>query len=191
MPLARFVFLVDPVSSKADRMYEELLRMYKESGYRDAALSLNYDIEKLRSKGKSREKAILAIYQREVKQIRLRKRAEIVAERRLKELQEELESLRNSVRNRADEVESIKKYLAYTHRLTTSQAIARGLFYIIGVALVILSFFQYHALTVYITAASGFEWVFILDCFVTFSLGIATIALGWVLESMARSRPVF
>ncbi len=178
-------------SSKADRIYEKLLEVYRERGYRNPKLSLNYDIEQLRSEGRSREKAIMALHRKELKQIRLREKERLLTERRLKELEKELNALRMSVRNRADEVESIKKYLAYTHRFTTGQVIARVLFYIIGAALIVLSFFQYHTLTVSIAVASGFEWIFILDCFVTLSLGIATIALGWVLESMARSRPVF
>lgn len=177
--------------AKADKTYEELIGIYRERGYKNPELSLNYNIEKLRNEGKSREKAILSLYRKELKQIRLRKETEVFAEKRIKELEKELNDLRISMRSRAEEAESIKKYLAYTHRLTTSQVIARVFFYIMGTALVILSFFQYHALTVYIRAASGFEWVFILDCIVTFSLGTSTIALGWVLESMARARPVF
>lgn len=187
-----FVFFVNKMSSpKTEKMYEELIEIYKRMGYANPELSLNYDIEKLGNKGKSREKAILTLYKKETKHSRLRKEMETFAERRLKDLEKELEELRTSTRNRAEEVESIKKYLAYTHRLTTSQVIARVCFYIIGAALVILSVFQYNALTLYFQVASGFEWIFILDCFVTFSLGIATIALGWVLESMARVRPVF
>lgn len=177
--------------AKTDKMYEELIEIYGERGHKNPGLSLNYNIERLRSEGKSREKAILALYKKEVKQLHLRKESEIFAEQRIKELEKELTELRIAVRNRAEEIESIKKYLAFTHRLTTSQVIARVCFYIIGATLIILSFFQYNALTIYIRAASGFEWVFILDCFVTLSLGIATIALGWVLESMARVRPVF
>jgi len=178
-------------STKTEKMYEELIEVYKKMGYANPELSLNYDIEKLSNEGKSREKAILTLYKKETKHSRLRKEMETFAERRLKDLEKELEELRTSARNRAEEVESIKKYLAYTHRLTTSQVIARVCFYIIGVALVILSVFQYNALTFYFRVASGFEWIFILDCFVTFTLGVAIIALGWVLESMARVRPVF
>ena len=190
--LSNVSILVDSMpSKKVNERYEDLLQIYRDRGYRNPALSLNYDVEKLRSEGKTRDEAILALHDRELKQVHIQKEAQRFAQQRLKELQKELEDLRNSVRNRADEVESIKKYLAYTHRLTTSQVIARVLFYVMGAALVILSFFQYHTLTTYIVAASGYEWVFILDCFVTFSLGLATIALGWVLESMARSRPVF
>jgi len=180
-----------PLTRKADRIYNELLELYKKKGFRNPKLSLHYDIERRRSEGKSREEAIENLYKEVEKQIRLQAENTALAERRLKELESELNELRTSIRNRAEEMESIKKYLAYTHRFTTSQVIARIFFYLLGAALIILSFFQYHALTVYIIAASGFEWVFILDCVVTLSLGIAAIALGWVLESMARSRPVF
>jgi len=172
-------------------MYEKLMEIYAGRGYRNPKLSLSYDLEQLMAQGKNRQKSILTLYRKEMGKNRKGKEMEPIAERRLKELEQELEELRDSVRNRADEVESIKKYLAYTHRLTTSQGVARIMFYIVGVLLVVLSFFQYNALTIYIRAQSGLEWVFILDCFVTFGLGIATIALGWVLETMARSRPVF
>jgi hypothetical protein len=173
-------------------MYEKLMEIYEERGYRNPKLSLSYDIEQLMTQGKNRQKAILTLYRKEMgKDDKNNERAESIAERRIKELEQELEELRDSVRNRADEVESIKKYLAYTHRLTTGQGIARIIFYLVGVLLVVLSFFQYNALTIYIRAQAGLEWVFILDCFVTFGLGIATIALGWVMETMARSRPVF
>lgn len=180
-----------PSTRKADKIYDELLELYKKKGLRNPKLSLHYDIERQRREGKNREKAIETLYKEVEKQIHLQVEDIELAERRLKELEGELNELRTSLRNRAEEMESIKKYLAYTHRLTTSQVIARIFFYLLGAALIILSFFQYHALTVYIRAASGFEWVFILDCVVTLSLGISTIALGWVLESMARSRPVF
>jgi predicted RNase H-like nuclease (RuvC/YqgF family) len=179
-------------SRKADDKYEKLLEIYKQRGFRQPKLSLNYDIEQMRSEeGKNREKAISTLYRREVRQLHLRQESLAKAERRIIQLEKELEELRTSMRNRTDEMESIKKYLAYTHRLTTSQVIARIIFYAMGATLVILSFFQYQALTVYMRAASGFEWVFVLDAFVTLSLGISTIALGWVLESMARSKPVF
>lgn len=185
------VFFVDPMPvSKTDEMYEKLLEIFAGRGYRDPKLSLSYEIEQLTKEGKTREKAILSLYRREMANVRPGGGTRAMAERRLVELEKELEELRNSVRNRADEVESIKKYLAYTHRLTTTQGIARILFYIVGALLIVLSFFQYNALTVYVRAQEGLEWVFMLDCFVTFSLGIATIAIGWVLESMARSRPV-
>jgi len=186
------VFLVKIMSSsKTEKMYEELIEIYKERGYKNPELSLNYSIEKLRSEGKTRETAILTIYKKEVEQIRRRKETDVFIEQRLKELEKELKELRISLRNRAEEAESIKKYLAYTHRFTTGQLIARICFYIIGAALVILSFFQYNATTIYIRVASGFEWILILDWFITFSLGVTIIALGWVLESMARARPVF
>lgn len=175
---------------KTNEMYEKLLEIFAGRGHRDPKLSLSYEIEQLSKEGTTREKAIGAIYRREMAKIRLGDDTRATAERRLKDLEKELEELRNSVRNRADEVESIKKYLAYTHRLTTAQGIARILFYIVGALLIVLSFLQYNALTVYIRMQAGLEWVFILDCFVTFSLGTATIAIGWVLESMARSRPV-
>ncbi|MCW4052552.1 MAG: hypothetical protein NWE78_05005 [Candidatus Bathyarchaeota archaeon] len=177
-------------NSKTNEMYEKLLEIFAGRGHRDPTLSLNYEIEQLSKEGKTREKAILTLYRGEMAKIRAGDETRATAERRLKELEKELDELRNSVRNRADEVESIKKYLAYTHRLTTTQGIARILFYVVGALLIVLSFLQYNALTVYIRIQSGLEWVYILDCFVTFSLGLATIALGWVLESMARSRPV-
>lgn len=186
-------FLWDTMPArKADDKYEKLLEIYRQRGLRQPKLSLNYDIEKMRSEeGKNRDKAISTLYRREAKQLRLRQESVVKAERRIMELEKELDELRTSMRNRADETESIKKYLAYTHRLTTSQVIARIVFYVMGAALVILSFFQYQALTVYFIAASGFAWIFVLDAFVTLSLGLSTIALGWVLESMARSKPVF
>lgn len=177
-------------SVRVDKMYKKLVEIYRERGYKDPELSLNYDVEKLRNEGLSREKAISNLYKKEKEEFLLREKAEIFAERRIKELEKELKELRMTELNRAEEIESIKKYLAYTHRLTTSQVIARICFYVIGAALVILSFMQYNAINVYARVQSGFEWVLILDCFVTFSLGIATIALGWVLESMARVRPV-
>lgn len=167
------------------------MEIYEGRGYRNPKLSLSYDIEQLMTQGKNRQKAILTLYRKEMGKDDKNNEMESIAERRIKELEQELEELRDSVRNRADEVESIKKYLAYTHRLTTGQGIARIIFYLVGVMLVVLSFFQYNALTIYIRAQAGLEWVFILDCFVTFGLGIATIALGWVMETMARSRPVF
>jgi VIT1/CCC1 family predicted Fe2+/Mn2+ transporter len=178
-------------SARTDKMYKELLEIYRESKYSNPELSLNYDIETLIGEGKSRERAILAIYRRMTKRLGLSKEAETYAERRMKELEKELNELRLSARSHAEEVEAIKKYLAYTHRLTTSQTLGRICFYLIGAALVILSFFQYRAVTIYIRVATGFEWVWILNCFVTLILGIATIALGWVLESMARVNPTF
>lgn len=180
-----------PSTRRAERIYNELLALYTKKGFRNPKLSLNYDIERQRREGKSREEAIKTLYREVEKQIHLQAEDTLLAERRLKELESELNELRTSLRNRAEEMESIKKYLAYTHRLTTSQVIARVFFYFLGAVLIIMSFFQYHALTTYIRAASGFGWVFILDCIVTLSLGISAIALGWVLESMARSRPVF
>jgi len=190
--VCRAIFLVDRLPPKrTDEIYEKLIRIYQERGYKDPVLSLNYEVEKLRNKGMSREKAILNLYRAERKKLLVREDTEMFAEKRLKELEKELKDLRMSELNRAEDIESIKKYLAYTHRLTTSQVIARICFYVIGAALIVLSFFQFNALNIYATAASGFEWIFILDCFVTFSLGVAVIALGWVLESMARVRPVF
>ena len=177
--------------TRTDDIYEKLVEIYRERGYKDPVLSLNYEVGKLRNKGISREKAILNLYKTERKKLLVREDTEIFAEKRLKELEKELRDLRMSELNRAEDIESIKKYLAYTHRLTTSQVIARICFYVIGAALIVSSFFQFNALNIYARAASGFEWVLILDCFVTFSLGVATIALGWVLESMARVRPVF
>jgi hypothetical protein len=176
---------------RTDDIYEKLVEIYRERGYKDPVLSLNYEVEKLRNDGMSREKALLNLYKTERKKLLVRESAEVFAEKRLKELEKELKELRLSELNRAEDIESIKKYLAYTHRLTTGQVIARVCFYIMGAALIILSFFQFNALNVYTRVASGFEWVLVLDCFVTFSLGVATIALGWVLESMARVRPVF
>ncbi len=171
-------------------MYDKLLQIYQEAGYKNPKLSLNYDIEKLRSEGLNRKKAILSLYEEKTKQIPFTEEAKILAERRIGELEKELDELRMSLRNRAEEVESIKKYLAYTHRLTSGQVLARVCFYIIGTALVILSFFQYNALTIYFRAASGMEWIYILDSVITLSLGVVAIALGWVLESMARVKPV-
>lgn len=181
----------DMPSMRTDTMYDKLVEIYRERGYKDAVLSLNYDVEKLRNRGMTREKAISTLYDAEKRSLLLRKETEVFAEKRIKELEKELKELRMAELTRAEDIESIKKYLAYTHRLTTAQVIARICFYIIGAALVVLSFLQFNALNIYARAASGFEWVLILDCFVTFSLGIATIALGWVLESMARIRPVF
>ncbi len=178
-------------SKKSEELYTELLRIYRNSVRKDPKLALNYDIEKLRGEGLDRTKAIITLYEEKMKQVPFSEEAKILAERRIGELESELSELRISIRNRADEVESIKKYLAYTHRLTTSQTLARVCFYIIGAALVILSLFQYNALTVYFTAASGLEWIFVLDSFITLCLGVVAIALGWVLESMARVRPVF
>jgi hypothetical protein len=178
-------------ADQGDDTYKQLLALYRERGYKNPALLLNYDIEQLRTAGHSRAAAIRMLYRRETTQRRARNGAEVFAERRIKELEQELNELRASLRSRAEEAESIKKYLAYTHRLTTGQTVARVYFYLIGAVLVILSFFQYNALTVYIQVASGVAWVFLLDCVVTFSLGVSTIALGWVLESMARVRPVF
>ena len=178
-------------STRTKNMYDKLVEIYGERGHKDPVLSLNYDIEKLMNEGMSRDKAISALYSTEKDSFLKRKEEEVFAEKRIKELEKELKDLRMTELSRAEDIESIKKYLAYTHRLTTSQTIARICFYVIGAALIVLSFFQFNALNIYATAASGFEWVLILDCFVTFSLGVATIALGWVLESMARIRPVF
>gem|GEM_PF-5748856 len=178
-------------SANTEEMYDKLLQLYKESGYKNPKLSLNFDIEKLRSEGLSRKKAIAGLYEEKVRQIPFTEEAKILAERRIGELERELDELRLSLRNRAEEIESIKKYMAYTHRLTSGQVIARICFYIIGTALIILSFFQYNALTVYFQTASGLEWIFVLDSFITLGLGVVAIALGWVLESMARVKPVF
>jgi hypothetical protein len=178
-------------STRIEKMYEKLVEIYRERGHKDAVLSLNYDVEKLRSEGMSREKAISTLYTTERSRLLRRKEEEVFAEKRIRELEKELKDLRMTELTRAEDIESIKKYLAYTHRLTTSQVIARICFYVVGAALIILSFFQFNALNIYASAATGFEWVLVLDCFVTFSLGVATIALGWVLESMARIRPVF
>lgn len=178
-------------SANTGEMYDKLLQIYKESGYKNPKLSLSFNIEKLRSEGLSRKKAILRLYEEKVRQIPFTEEAKILAEQRIGELERELGDLRLSLRNRAEEVESIKKYLAYTHRLTSGQIMARVGFYIIGAALVIMSFFQYNALTVYFHTASGLEWIFVLDSFITLSLGVVAIALGWVLESMARVKPVF
>lgn len=187
-----FVFFVNSMpSANTEEMYDKLLQIYKESGYRNPKLSLNLDIEKVRSEGLGRKKAILRLYEEKIRQIPFTEEAKILAERRIGELERELDELRLSLRNRAEEVESIKKYLAYTHRLTSGQVMARVCFYIIGTALVILSLFQYNALTVYFHVASGLEWIFVLDSFITLSLGVVAIALGWVLESMARVKPVF
>ena len=186
------VILVDELPQKrTDEIYEKLVEIFHERGYKDPVLSLNYEVEKLMSHGISREKAIRNLYKMESKKLLVRGDTEIFAERRLKELEQELKQLRISELNRAEDIESIKKYLAYTHRLTTGQVIARVCFYIIGAALIVLSFFQFNTYSLYVQTASGFEWVVMLDCFVTFSLGVATVALGWVLESMARVRPVF
>lgn len=187
-----FVFFVNSMpSANTEEMYNKLLQIYKKNGYKNPKLSLNFDIEKLRNGGLDRKKAILNLYEKKVKQTPFTEEAKIQAERRIGELERELDELRLSLRNRAEEVESIKKYLAYTHRLTGGQVIARVCFYIIGAALVVLSLFQYNALTVYFQAASGLEWIFVLDSFITLSLGVVAIALGWVLESMARVKPVF
>jgi len=187
-----FVFFVNSMpSANTEEMYDKLLQLYKESGYKNPKLSLNFDIEKLRSEGLSRKKAIAGLYEEKVRQIPFTEEAKILAERRIGELERELDELRLSLRNRAEEIESIKKYMAYTHRLTSGQVIARICFYIIGTALIILSFFQYNALTVYFQTASGLEWIFVLDSFITLGLGVVAIALGWVLESMARVKPVF
>lgn len=178
-------------STRTEKMYEKLVEIYRERGHKDPVLSLNFEVEKLRNEGMSRERAISTLYRTEKSSLLRRNEGEVFAEKRIKELEKELKDLRMTELTRAEDIESIKKYLAYTHRLTTTQVIARICFYVIGAALIILSFFQFNALNIYAIAASGFEWVLILDCFVTFSLGVATIALGWVLESMARIRPVF
>ena len=186
-----FVFFVNSMpSANTKEMYDKLLQIYQEARYKNPKLSLNYDIEKLRSEGLNRKKAILSLYEEKTKQIPFTEEAKILAERRIGELEKELDELRMSLRNRAEEVESIKKYLAYTHRLTSGQVLARVCFYIIGTALVILSFFQYNTLSIYFRVASGLEWMLVLDSFITLSLGVVAIALGWVLESMARVRPV-
>jgi hypothetical protein len=177
--------------AKREELYAKLLQMYRDGGHKDPKLALNYDIEKLRGEGLDRKKAIITLYEEKLKQVLFSEEAKIIAERRIGELESELNELRVSLRNRAEEVESIKKYLAYTHRLTTSQTLARVCFYVIGAALVILSIFQYNTLTIYVSAASGSEWIFVLDSFITLCLGVVTIALGWVLESMARVNPVF
>jgi len=187
-----FVFFVNSMpSANTEEMYDKLLQLYKESGYKNPKLSLNFDIEKLRSEGLGRKKAIAGLYEEKMRQIPFTEEAKILAERRIGDLERELDELRLSMRNRAEEIESIKKYMAYTHRLTSGQVMARICFYIIGTALIILSFFQYNALTVYFQAASGLEWIFVLDSFITLGLGVVAIALGWVLESMARVKPVF
>ncbi len=178
-------------SANLEEMYDKLLQLYKESGYKNPKLSLNFDIEKLKSEGLGRKKAIAGLYEEKMRQIPFTEEAKILAERRIGDLERELDELRLSMRNRAEEIESIKKYMAYTHRLTSGQVMARICFYIIGTALIILSFFQYNALTVYFQAASGLEWIFVLDSFITLGLGVVAIALGWVLESMARVKPVF
>jgi hypothetical protein len=172
-----------------DKMYKELIGLYEERGYANPELSLNHDIEKLRSQGKSRDRAITMLHKKMKKQLNLRREADAFTEKRVKELEKELSEMRTSIRQRAEEIESIKKYLAYTHRLTTSQYFARIGFYVLGAALVILSLFQYRYVVTYIEAPTGGGWVWILNCFVTFVLGISTVTIGWVLESMARSRP--
>ncbi|MGB9134437.1 MAG: hypothetical protein WCC63_02460, partial [Candidatus Bathyarchaeia archaeon] len=92
-------------STRTEKMYERLVEIYGERGHKDPVLSLNYDVEKLRNEGMSREKAVSTLYGTEKSSLLMRREGEVFAEKRIKELEKELKELRMAELTRAEDIE--------------------------------------------------------------------------------------
>lgn len=106
-------------SREADAAYRELKEMLSKE-YRNPAAVLNSRIDELVEEGKSREEAILSLYEEEKRREIERERNQHPLDERVRELEEEIDRLRQ---DRMSEAERARDFSPPREDLTKSQVV--------------------------------------------------------------------